>query len=116
MDDEGSSSFGSTSSMHCLSIVSDLGVEFRHKLHSDRTVAALLRHLRAKRLRELLADDAKGFAFTVERGKGEPGKHYRSDGHVAHVAGSVSNGGSLGSSFSGSTPSLRRDQFHSPRY
>ena len=52
----------------------------------------------------------------MERGEEEPGKHYRSDGHVAHVAGSVSNGGSLGSSFSGSTPSLRRDQFHKPKY
>ena len=29
-------------------------------LHSDRTVAALLRHLRAERLRVLLAGDAKG--------------------------------------------------------
>ena len=29
--------------------------------------------------------------LSVERGESEPDKHYRSDGHVAHVAGSVKN-------------------------
>ena len=35
-------------------------VEFHHLLHLNRTVATLLRHLHADRLRELLAGDARG--------------------------------------------------------
>ena len=34
--------------MHCLSTASDFGVESHHWLHSDKTVAALLRHLCVK--------------------------------------------------------------------
>ena len=60
MDDEGSSSFGSTSSTHYLSTVSDPQCRIPPLTSVRRTVAALLRHLRAKRLRELLAGDAKG--------------------------------------------------------
>ena len=35
-------------------------IEIHHRLHADRTVAAPLRHLRADRLWDLLAGDAKG--------------------------------------------------------
>ena len=54
--------------------------------------------------------------FPVERGEEEPRKQYRSDRHVAHVANRHPMVVFLFRHFFGSTPSLRRDQFHLPRY